>query len=145
MTASDIMREHVVTAPPDELVDAVAGEMLDAHVGCTVIVEGDRPVGIVTDRDICVRLDANWAPTRDVTVDEVMTTDVVTAAPDDGVLELTRTMTEHDVRRLPIVDDGELVGIVTQDDLIVLLSEELQNLAGTVDAESPPAEWGRAY
>lgn len=145
MIANDIMREHVITATPDDLVDAVAAELCDAHVGCAVVMEGERPVGIVTDRDICVRLDANWAPTRDVTVSEVMTTDLVTAAPDESVLELSRTMTDNGVRRLPVVDDGKLVGIVTQDDLLMLLSEELKNLAGTVEAESPPAEWGRAY
>lgn len=145
MTAAEIMREHVITARPDDLVDSVAAELCDAHVGCAVVVEGDRPVGIVTDRDICTRLDANWAPTRDVTVGEVMTTDVVTAGPEASVLDLSRTMAEHGVRRLPVVDDGRLVGIVTQDDLLVLLSRELHHLAGIVEEESPPAEWGRAY
>lgn len=145
MTGTEIMREHVITANPDDLVDEVAGKLNDAHVGCAVVVEGEQPVGIVTDRDICVRLDANWAPTRDMTVSEVMSTDLVTADVGADVLELSRTMAEQGVRRLPLVDDGELVGIVTQDDLLILLSEELNNLAGTVEAESPPADWGRAY
>lgn len=145
MPASEIMRDHVITATPETLVDDVAAELSDAHVGCAVIVEDERPVGIVTDRDVCVRLDANWVHTRHTTVDEMMSTDLVTAEVDASILELSRTMAEHEIRRLPILDDGELVGIVTQDDLLVLLSEELDNLAGTVEAESPPAEWGRVY
>lgn len=145
MTATEIMREHVITARPDDLVGSVAAELCDASVGCAVVVEGDRPVGILTDRDISTRLDANWVATKDVAVGEVMSTDLVTTGRDASVLDLSRTMAEHGVRRLPVVDDGRLVGIVTQDDLLVLLSRELHHLAGIVDAESPPAEWGRAY
>ncbi len=145
MPAEEIMREHVITAAPDDLVDDVAAELCDVHVGCAVVVEDGRPVGIVTDRDITVRLDANWAHTRDMTIGEMMSTDLVTVGPEASILELSRTMADHGVRRLPVVDGDELAGIVTQDDLLVLLSEELGNLAGTVEAESPPSDWGRAY
>lgn len=62
MNATDVMREHVITAAPEDLVDDVAGKLHDTHVGCAVLLEDDPPVGIVTDRDVCVRADSNWAP-----------------------------------------------------------------------------------
>lgn len=80
-----------------------------------------------------------------MTVDEVMTTELLMVDVDDGIFERSRTIAENHVRRLPAVDQGELVGIVTQDDLIVVLSEEMGNLARAVEAESPPLEWDRAY
>lgn len=145
MSVSDIMRKHVVTARPEALVDDIAGELCDTDVGSVVVVEDSRPIGIITDRDISVRLDANWADARKATVKEVMTPDPVTVDTDASILEISRTMADHGVRRIPIVDDDELVGIITQDDLIVLLSKELEKIAGTIQAESPPEEWGRAY
>lgn len=145
MTVETVMRTHVVTARPDDLVDNVAGKLNDVNVGSVVVVDDDRPVGIVTDRDISVRLDANWTNTRNVTVEEVMSTDLVTLEPETTVIEACRTMAEHSIRRVPIVDDDELLGIVTQDDLLVMLAEEIENLAEVVENESPPKEWGRTY
>jgi len=68
----------------------------------------------------------------------VMTTDVATVGPDEGVMDVVRLMCEESVRRVPLVDDGRLVGIVALDDLLVLLAGELSNLAGVVESESPP-------
>jgi CBS domain-containing protein len=59
-------------------------------------------------------------------------------SPETGVFQVTELLARENVRRLPVVDDGELVGIVALDDLMVLLSGELENLAGVVAAEAPP-------
>ncbi|MFW5900815.1 MAG: CBS domain-containing protein [Halodesulfurarchaeum sp.] len=70
-------------------------------------------------------------------VENMMTEDPVTVAVDTGVFELCNRMCEEGVRRMPVVDDGELAGIITLDDLTVLLTGELGNLAGVIEAESP--------
>lgn len=145
MTLHDIMRRHVVTASRDDIIDEVASELSDTHIGCVVVLDDGEPVGILTDRDISIGLDANWVDTSRMTVGELATKHLVTVDVDTGLLELSELMNEHGVRRLPVMDDGELVGIVSQDDLIVHLSKILNNLAGIVQTESPPELWGRAY
>jgi len=73
-----------------------------------------------------------------LTADEIMNRDPYTAAADDGVFELCAKMAEHGVRRMPVVEDDELTGIVTFDDLVILLDDEMSNLSEVVRSESPP-------
>lgn len=97
-----------------------------------------RPIGIVTDRDLAVRVDAHGETAQDVTAGDVMTEDPVIVERSAGVLEVTNAMPEHSIRRLPVVDDsGTLAGIVTLDDVLALLSTELSDLGDVVQAESP--------
>ncbi|ESP90130.1 putative signal-transduction protein containing cAMP-binding and CBS domains [Candidatus Halobonum tyrrellensis G22] len=131
------MREDVVTASPDAPVTEVATEMRDENVGSVVVVESDAPVGLVTDRDIAVRIAADGLDADEMTAEGVMTEDPLTVERDTGVFELCATMDEEDVRRMPVVDGGDLVGIVTLDDLIRLLTDELTTLTGVIEAESP--------
>jgi len=101
------------------------------HVGAIVVTDGDRPVGIVTDRDIALRLVAN---NRDpgVPVREIMSPNLALLRDSDSIDQAVTVMRRHGVRRLPIVDeDGALVGLVALDDLLVLLTGELSS---TVEA-----------
>lgn len=130
-------REQIVTAAPSATATELAETMDEHGVGSVVIVEGDEPVGIVTDRDLA--LDVIMAK-RDfgAPAEEIMTHELVTVDADDGVMELARTMQEHSVRRMPVVDDGKLVGIVTLDDVIVLLEDEMKGISDVIRSESPP-------
>lgn len=112
--------------------------MRDEKVGSVVVEDDGTPVGIVTDRDIALRVLGEGDGSSGVTAGEVMTGDPVTADAGDGVYDVVRKMCSEEVRRIPIVDEGELVGIVTLDDLVVLLAAELQNLSGVIQSESPP-------
>ncbi len=113
--------------------------MKEEEVGSVVIEADGKPVGIVTDRDLTLEvLEPRRDPTE-TTAEEVMTETPTTVNSDDGVLDATATMYEKGVRRLPVVDsDGALTGIVTLDDLLVLLTDELDDLVGVIEAESPP-------
>jgi CBS domain-containing protein len=105
------------------------------NVGAVVILEHHRPVGIVTDRDLALALALRGASPRTPVV-RVMTTPVETIAAGEGVFQATQAMREHHVRRLVVVDDeDEVVGIVTLDDLLRLLSRELSNLAEGISPE----------
>lgn len=139
MPIEDVARTDVMTAHRDQSAGNLATVMREENVGSVIIEEDGRPVGIVTDRDLVLEvLEPRHDPTE-VTAADVMTETPVTLEAGAGVFEATATMREQSVRRMPVVDaDGAVAGILTLDDLVVLLSAELDNLAGVVEAESPP-------
>jgi CBS domain-containing protein len=105
------------------------------HVGTLVVVEQMNsgkgvPVGIVTDRDVVIEVMATGLDPNAITVGDIMDQELVTARESEGVLETMQIMRYKGVRRLPIVDkDGQLVGIVSIDDLLEVLAEEFSELA----------------
>ncbi len=127
-----------MTATPGTTVAEVAELARTENVGSVVVVDGDEPVGIVTDRDIALRVVADGADPGSTTASDVMTADPTTVEVGTGIMEVSREMVGAGVRRMPVVDDGGLVGIVTLDDLNRLLVGELGNLAGVIAGESPP-------
>ncbi len=127
--------KKVITASPSDTVAAVARLMDDHNVGAVVISERQRPVGIVTDRDVALALGARGA-TSQLQAARIMATPAETIGRKEGVFAATRAMLESKVRRLGVVDeDGQLVGIVTLDDLLRLLSRELSNLMEAIAPE----------
>jgi len=139
MTIRDLVRTDIVTASSDQSAGNLATLMSEENVGSVVIVEERRPVGIVTDRDLTVKVLEERADPREVTASDVMTPGPVTAGMDDGVFDVIRAMRDAPARRMPVVsEDGTIAGIITLDDLLVLLADEFQGLGEVVEAESPP-------
>jgi len=139
MTIRNLVRTDIVTASSDQSAGNLATLMKEENVGSVVIVEERRPVGIVTDRDLTVKVLEERADPREVTAGDVMTPGPVTAGMDDGVFDVIRAMRDAPARRMPVVsEDGTIAGIITLDDLLVLLADELEGLATVVEAESPP-------
>ena len=138
MTVGDLARSDVGTADPGTTISELAFTMANERVGSVVVTEGDAVVGIVTDRDIALDVLGTGADPEQYVARDVMTPDPLTVEPGDGVVDAVRAMGDASVRRVPVVEDGRLVGIVTLDDFLVLLAGELSNLAGVVEAESPP-------
>lgn len=138
MTIDDLVRTDPIAATRKASIAEVASLMRDEGVGSIVIEEDDRPVGIVTDRDVTVKVTAEGRDPHDVTAEDVMTDDPVTVERDAGVFDVIRTMADHSVRRIPVVDGGDLHGIITLDDLDRLLGDEHQTLTKVIEAESPP-------
>jgi CBS domain-containing protein len=105
------------------------------NVGSVVIVEQQRPVGIVTDRDLAIVLGTRAKVPHDLAVD-VMSTPVTVVGQHEGVFKATQVMKERGLRRLVVVDDlGRVIGLISLDDMLLLLARELQNLAEGVKAE----------
>ena len=130
-----LFTNNVVTAGPQHSIGWVAGLMEQHNVGTVVIVEDQRPVGIVTDRDLAITLGSRTKEPHDL-VGDVMTSPVVTIGQDEGVFRTTEHLKEQGLRRLVVIDDvGRVTGIVSMDDLLLLLARELQNLADGVRAE----------
>ncbi|MBX5462671.1 MAG: CBS domain-containing protein [Steroidobacteraceae bacterium] len=134
MRVGDICSRVVCTARPEDPLAEAVQEMISQHVGSIVVVESRpdavRPVGIVTDRDVvCGQIDRS-ADVFCLNVEDVMSAPPLTVSEDSGVAEALGRMSERGVRRAPVVDDaGNLIGIVTFDDLMPLLAEELTGLA----------------
>jgi CBS domain-containing protein len=103
-------------APTDSVTEA-AQAMKEQDVGSLPVVEGESLVGIVTDRDIVVRAVAERVDPRTATVGEVTSGDLVTVEPDEDLDDALKLMAQHRIRRLPVVEDGRLVGVVAQADV----------------------------
>jgi signal-transduction protein with cAMP-binding, CBS, and nucleotidyltransferase domain len=137
MPIEDLARSDVVTADPDTPVTDLAATMDEENVGSVVITSGDTPVGIVTDRDLAVRvLGRNVDPDEQV-AEDVMTGDLCTADRTAGFYEAASLMAENGIRRLPICEGDSLVGIITGDDLNELLADEQQHFAEIIRAQRP--------
>ena len=114
----DVMTANVVTIEPGKTVSEAAQVMIQEEKGPLPVVEGERVVAIVTDRDLVARVLAAGRDPNSVTVDEVATKDLVTAQPDLDVEEARRMLAEHQLDRLLVVEEGDrLVGIVSEADI----------------------------
>jgi len=116
-TVADIMSSPVVTASPDETVAGAAARMVEAQVGSVVVVDGERPVGILTERDL-IRLAAGTTPASEARLSEWATQDPDTIPPATEPAAALETMERRGYRHLPVVEDGRLLGLVSLRDLV---------------------------
>ncbi|WCK54863.1 CBS domain-containing protein [Aneurinibacillus sp. Ricciae_BoGa-3] len=124
MKLRDIMTTEVQTCSPQDSLVQVAKIMWKEDVGIIPVVEGNKLVGVVTDRDIVLRCVAEGDDIRATTAQKCITTDMITATPDMDAHEAARLMGEHQIRRLPIVENGRLSGIVAIGDMAVVSIHE---------------------
>ena len=118
MNIRDVMTPNPRTVTPDDSIQNAARIMRDEDTGAVPVVDNGRPVGIVTDRDIVIRAVADGGQLNRP-VREIVTGAVVCATPDMSTREAAQLMSEHQVRRLPVVESERLVGIVSIGDLAV--------------------------
>ena len=140
MAVGEICNREVVITEKGASVVQAAGLMRAHHVGDLVVVEekdGARvPVGIVTDRDIVVEVVSAGVNPEALKVGDIMGPEVATVRESEGLFEALRYMRDKGVRRMPVVDGaGVLVGILTMDDVMALLAEEMTELAKLVSHE----------
>ena len=117
MRISDVMTREVATVRPDQTAREAANFMLNADAGSIPVTEGDRLIGMITDRDIAIRgVALGHGP--DTPVRDLMSSGIVCARVDDDIEDVASKMSEAQVRRLPVIDESEkLVGIVSLGDL----------------------------
>jgi CBS domain-containing protein len=133
MKIREVMTETVVTAAADTPVRRVAEMMRERNVGSVVLVDDDgAATGFITDRDLAVSVLAD-GHAGDASAADHASSPVVTAAPGMDVEEATQLMVGNGIRRLPIVDDGRLTGIVTLDDLAARIGDP--TLAASITAQ----------
>jgi len=115
----EVMTENVVTLPGSAPLAEAAQRMRDADIGDVIVMEGDTMCGVVTDRDIVVRAIALGKDPQSSPLSEICSHEVVTVAPDDSIDHAAQVMRERAVRRLPVVEGGRPVGIVSIGDLAI--------------------------
>jgi CBS domain-containing protein len=140
MTAGDLCNRIVSFATRAMSVTQAAQLMREHHVGCLVVAddasEGRLVVGMLTDRDIVTAVVAMELDPAALCVEDVMSTDVVSARETDSVADLLGTMRRKGLRRLPVTTpQGALIGLVTLDDLLAVMAEQMKILAAAIEVE----------
>ncbi|RSN73701.1 CBS domain-containing protein [Candidatus Methanodesulfokora washburnensis] len=118
LTVESVMKKPVITLRPTSSIMEAADLMRRENIGCIVVTEDEKPVGIVTERDIVRFIAIHGKEALDFPLSSLMSSPVVTCTPDTAVTKAYVMMYEKRIRRLPVVKNGKLVGIVTERDLI---------------------------
>jgi CBS domain-containing protein len=119
----DLMTKEIVTVDQYRTVSNAATLMTEKKIGCVVIMDGEVPVGIVTERDFVRRAIAEHRSSG-VEISEIMSHPLITIDPDASIREAARVMIQHKIRRLLVVKEGKLVGIITVADFARQLSKK---------------------
>ncbi|MCK5227913.1 MAG: CBS domain-containing protein [Desulfobulbaceae bacterium] len=140
MNAGEICNRDVVIINRDNTILEAAKLMREYHVGDVVVVEERQgvqsPVGILTDRDIVIEILGQDLEPAEVQVGDAMSFELLTATEEDEILETVKRMRSKGVRRIPVVNQrGSLEGIITVDDLVDLLAEQIADLAALITTE----------
>lgn len=128
MKAKDIMSKEIASIKSDESIERAAQLMKEHNVGSIPVCCDNKVVGIVTDRDIALRSSASGSDTKQQKVSDVMSKNPVVGNPEMDVNDVARLMSDNQIRRMPIVDNNNLVGIVSLGDISTEPSQ--QNSAG---------------
>jgi CBS domain-containing protein len=135
----DAMTENPRSIGTSASVVEAARLMRDQHVGSLPITDDEKLVGMITDRDITTRVVAEAADPTTTSVGDVYSQDLISVEPDNDLEDAVQLMASHQVRRLPVVENGRLVGIVAQADIALNLRENEQRTGELVEAISEPS------
>ena len=135
MQVGTVMHVQVVTAHPEESAAEAIRRMSEANVGSTVVVENNAVVGIFTERDV-LRLAGAGTDFEATHLRGSMTQNPLTVTADDSILGVAKLMGERRLRHLPVVEDGNLVGMVSIRDVLGFLAERLYSEQDTAAAET---------
>ncbi|MFD1030051.1 CBS domain-containing protein [Metaplanococcus flavidus] len=138
MKVADIMTSEVDTCMPNTSLQEAAAKMKEINVGSIPVVDNDKLVGIITDRDIVVRGIAE-SISLDSAVSEILSESIVTGSKEMSVEDAAELMADHQIRRLPIVENDKIVGIVSLGDIAVK-DKSYGNADIALDEVSEPAE-----
>ncbi|MFO8133677.1 MAG: CBS domain-containing protein [Thermoplasmatota archaeon] len=140
---SDVMTDNPVIISRKASVMDAAREMKGEDVGSIIIVDNGTPVGIATESDILRKVVAEGKDAAEISVDEIMSHPPVTITPDEKMMDAIRLMSDKKIRRLPVVDNGKLVGMVTEGDLLRIspllldVAREMASISGGGETAQP--------
>jgi CBS domain-containing protein len=125
MKVRDFMTANPVTCSPDDSLAIAAMHMWNSDCGLLPVVEAGQIRGVITERDICMGLLLKGEPLSAVTVAQVLSGNVITCSPDDNVADALEIMGDRGVRRLLVVEDGQLKGLLSIDDVVTSARAEM--------------------
>lgn len=140
MAVIDIARTEVETTTPDTPVADVVRKLHSQSVSGLVVVEDGEPLDLVTDRNLTLALLDNECDAETTPVSEFIDGETPTVPADAGIYETVETVSDRGVRRVIVVEDGELAGLLSISDVVVLLGMELQQVANAIRSSSPAFE-----
>jgi len=117
ITVRDVMTKSVISVDSTISVNEAAKMMEDVRVGAAIVMENNTPIGIITDRDFAVKIVAH-AYQITTPVKQVMSTPLITIGPDESVWMVADLMHTRGVRKLPVIEDDKVIGIITSTDLV---------------------------
>ncbi len=123
LAVRDVMTRTVVTAPPDMSAAEAGKKMVENRVGNIIIIKEGRPVGIVTESDMVAKVISKNVKPGSIKLEQLMSKLLITTKSSDDINDAVRMMAQKKIRRLPVIDGGELVGIITDADVIQASSE----------------------
>lgn len=133
----EILNRDVIVISPSAPISEASYLMVREKIGSLVVVDEHYfPIGIITDRDLITSVIAQGKNPDDVVVEEVMTKDIVYVEEDTDIMDILSTLSEYSIRRIPVTKDGKLAGIISVDDLIVVIATELAELANALSSKS---------
>ncbi|MDP4144424.1 MAG: CBS domain-containing protein [Bacillota bacterium] len=119
MKVKDLMTKSIASLNPEDTIEQAAHLMKQYDIGSIPVCSGEKVIGIITDRDITLRSVAEGENVKKQTVREIMTSNPVTCSPDTDIHDATRIMSERQIRRIPIVDQDKLIGMLSLGDVAV--------------------------
>ncbi len=136
MSLKPLMTKELTSLPSAATVLDAAKYMTDMNVGSVIVVDDDKPSGILTDRDIVTKVLSQDKDPKTTRIRDIMTSPAVTISEDKDIVDVTRLMSSHKIRRFPVVDaNGKIIGVITLDDVLVFLGQEMQNIATALKTE----------
>ena len=126
ITVKDIMTKSVISVDSTFTVNEAAKMMEDAKVGAVIVMENNTPVGIVTDRDFVVKIVAH-AYQITTPVKQIMSSPLIATSPDETVMMVADLMHTRNIRKLPVIDNDQVVGMITSTDLVNQLAISTEN------------------
>ena len=136
MSLKPLMTKELTSLPSTATALDAAKYMTDMNVGSVIVVDDDKPSGILTDRDIVTKVLSQDKDPKTTKIRDIMTSPAVTISKDRDIIDVTRLMSERGIRRFPVVDaNGKIIGVITLDDVLVFLGQEMQNIAAALKRE----------
>jgi len=141
MIVKDVMNQEVVVAKPETNLREASKVMSRLHIGSLIIAEKEKIAGILTERNILIAVAEGKDPEA-TSVKEIMTKKVVTIEPDKKLEDAVKLMTENKIKKLPVVKDEKLVGIITCSDIAVVEPKLIESIANLVSIKLPAYRGG---
>ena len=142
MIVKDIMNKNVMTVEPGATIQEAAEMMAEGNTKCVIVTEKEKLVGILTDWDFLSKVCAKAGDCTKMKVDDIMTEKVIVTGPDTDIDEAAKIMVEHEIKKLPIVMNNVLIGVVTAMEIVAAepkLMEEISSLVLLSKKQKPVA------
>jgi CBS domain-containing protein len=141
LAVSDVMSRRLITADVSETADKLGKLMTEAKVGSIIITKETHPVGIVTERDLVAKVISEGLLPASVKASNLMSTPLITIAPEKSVELASREMAHRRIRRLPVVQGNKLIGLLSDSDLLMVSSELSEILRDIIRQNNPEGEF----